>query len=90
MPLQAGPADYPRGSGARGSEGQDGRDLYAEQAGKEYYCILTTAANQSMYSVHDRMPLILPEDQVVSWLQSMDDAKHLVPTELDKIDVETQ
>lgn len=71
-------------------EGQDGRDLYEEQTGKEYYCILTTEAKQSMYSVHDRMPLVLPEDQVVSWLQSTEDAKHLVPTELDKIDVEAQ
>ena len=30
--------------------------------------ILTTAANESMKPVHDRMPLLLEQDEIESWL----------------------
>lgn len=30
---------------------------------EDYCCILTTAANDSMKPVHDRMPLILPRSE---------------------------
>lgn len=32
------------------------------------FIILTTQANDSMAPVHDRMPLLLPEDQVRKWI----------------------
>ena len=34
----------------------------------EHFVILTTAANGSMEPVHDRMPLLLQEDQVTDWI----------------------
>jgi len=61
--------------------------LYEERAGQKYYCILTTAANNSMRSVHDRMPLVLRRDQIDAWLQSAEEARkilHMVPPELEK------
>ena len=36
--------------------------LYAVRDGKPCYCILTTAANESMREVHHRMPLVLRKD----------------------------
>ncbi len=32
------------------------------------FVILTTAANESMRKVHDRMPLILEKEQLADWL----------------------
>ncbi|MDY4969915.1 MAG: SOS response-associated peptidase family protein [Lachnospiraceae bacterium] len=32
------------------------------------FIILTTGANESMKPVHDRMPLILPENQIRDWI----------------------
>ncbi len=32
------------------------------------YIILTTQANESMAPVHDRMPLILPKEEVAQWI----------------------
>ena len=43
--------------------------LYAIREGAPCYCILTTAANESMREVHDRMPLVLTRDQVRPWLE---------------------
>lgn len=37
-----------------------------------HYVILTTEANESMRPVHDRMPLILPENRLEEWI--MDDS----------------
>lgn len=45
--------------------------IYNEQG---HFVILTTAANDSMIQVHERMPLILPEDQVYSWVFAGDSA----------------
>lgn len=33
------------------------------------FVILTTASNDSVSEIHDRMPLILPDDTVVNWLR---------------------
>ena len=43
--------------------------LYTIREGAPCYCILTTAANESMRAVHDRMPLVLTRDQVRPWLE---------------------
>ena len=39
----------------------------------EHFVILTTAANDSMKPVHDRMPLILEQEEVAEWI--LDDRK---------------
>ena len=43
--------------------------LYSIREGKPCYCILTTAANDSMKDVHHRMPLVLKREQVSPWLE---------------------
>ena len=42
--------------------------LYDRRGNKDCYCILTTAPNESMRPVHDRMPLILTGEQRHRWL----------------------
>jgi putative SOS response-associated peptidase YedK len=39
----------------------------------EHFVIFTTAANASMKTVHDRMPLLLEQDEIEDWI--MDDSK---------------
>ena len=55
----------------------DGRPLYfaglwehwaGEEGDTESCTIIVTAANEAMARVHDRMPVILGEDQIDSWL----------------------
>lgn len=42
--------------------------FYGNFDGEDRFIILTTAANESMREVHDRMPLILEQDEVEGWL----------------------
>lgn len=42
--------------------------IFDVRGGVPCYCILTTAANDSMREVHDRMPLVLEQKQVEPWL----------------------
>ena len=42
--------------------------LFDRRGGEDCYCILTTAANDSMKPVHDRMPLILFRGEARQWL----------------------
>ncbi|MDO4270686.1 MAG: SOS response-associated peptidase [Eubacteriales bacterium] len=42
--------------------------LYRSFAGERRFVILTEAANGSMAGIHDRMPVILREEQVAPWL----------------------
>ena len=42
--------------------------LYNEDESGGRFVILTTAANPSVINVHDRMPLVLPEDQLAAWV----------------------
>ena len=48
------------------------------------FVILTTAANESMKKVHDRMPLILEQRQIEQWFddEQMKNLHHQVPVEL--------
>lgn len=46
--------------------------------GEERFTILTTAANESMVSTHDRMPLILEEGQLTRWLTDDGATFHLL------------
>ena len=42
--------------------------IYEETPAGRHFCILTTAANASMEPVHDRMPVVLHEDEMRIWL----------------------
>lgn len=64
-------------------EREDGRPLYLagfynEFDGQERFVILTTAANETMQDVHDRMPLILEENELNDWLFDDEKAEHLL------------
>lgn len=60
----------------------------AENTGKENrFVILTTAPNESMKGVHDRMPLILEKDQLKDWIlddSSTEDLLRKVPENLER------
>lgn len=48
-----------------------------------HYTIITTKANESAKSVHDRMPLLLEKDELIPWIYNTKEAEHLlkkVPT----------
>lgn len=42
------------------------------------FVILTTAANTSMAPVHDRMPLLLEEEEILPWILNPDAAKEIL------------
>jgi len=44
--------------------------LYTQKEGKYSFAILTTKANSLMKPVHDRMPVIIKEEDTESWLSS--------------------
>ena len=46
--------------------------------GQERFVILTTAANESMQPVHDRMPLLLEENEVEEWILGEDMYKNIL------------
>lgn len=48
------------------------------------FVILTTAANDSMTKVHNRMPLILEKEQLTDWFddRKMEEILHQVPVQL--------
>lgn len=48
------------------------------------FVILTTAANESMRKVHDRMPLILEKEQLADWFddRKMEEILYQVPVQL--------
>ena len=67
--------------------------LYDRRGGEDCYCILTTAPNDSMRPIHDRMPLILTEPQRRQWLADSGAAADLlaaVPPELQRRSEERQ
>lgn len=42
--------------------------IYNRFADGDHFTVLTTAANDAMIPVHDRMPLILKEEQLTDWI----------------------
>ena len=52
--------------------------VYSRYSDGNRFVILTTAANSSMKPVHDRMPLILEEDEIVPWLSDRERAEELL------------
>ena len=53
-------------------------------ADERRFVILTTAANESMRKVHDRMPLILEKNQLTDWFDDskMEEILHQAPVQL--------
>ena len=61
--------------------------VYRMEKGVPRFVILTTQANESMVKIHDRMPLIIKEEQIEEWLGGMEGCKALlgqVPEKLKK------
>ena len=52
--------------------------LFDHVEGINCFVILTTAANASMQSIHDRMPLILQRNQVRPWLTEQETAVQML------------
>lgn len=52
--------------------------IYRQYQNEERFVILTTAANESMSPVHDRMPLILEPDEVMPWIYDGERTKDLL------------
>ena len=60
--------------------------IYNLEKNEDRFVIITTAANISMKPVHDRMPLILENNEIVPWIleeQSTDKILNKVPELLD-------
>lgn len=67
--------------------------LYSIREGMPCYCILTTAANESMREVHHRMPLVLRREQITPWLEQPESATEIlvsVPPLLSKSSADDQ
>ena len=61
--------------------------LYDTVEGETRFVILTTAANASMEPVHDRMPLVLTQEEGCSWLWDAEAAGRILsqrPEELER------
>lgn len=52
--------------------------VYNPYEGGNRFVILTTAANPSMEPVHDRMPLLLEEKEILPWMLDLDAAKEIL------------
>ena len=67
--------------------------LFTIRNGVPYYCILTTAANESMREIHHRMPLVLKREQVKPWLEQPEKAKKflaMIPPQLERTSADAQ
>lgn len=52
--------------------------LYKEFQGERRYIILTTEPNSSIADVHNRMPVVLPEDMLAAWVMDEDMAEQIL------------
>ena len=67
--------------------------IWNEFAGERRFCIVTTAANDSIADVHDRMPVVLPKASLGDWLSDRGAAEailHTVPPMLTRQAVSAQ
>lgn len=60
--------------------------FYSLSENKDSFVILTTAANESMISVHDRMPVMIEKEQVKDWLYDTEKAKKLLAMPMPQLD----
>lgn len=58
--------------------------------GEKRFTILTTAANESMIPVHDRMPIILERDELVEWITNKEWAVNHLNKKPCQLDVKTE
>lgn len=59
--------------------------LYTLHQGELRYVILTTEANDSIKDVHNRMPLVIPKQEIETWImdsQATNELLHRVPPQL--------
>lgn len=54
--------------------------IYDNVDGANRFLILTTAPNASVREIHDRMPLVLPREQIRPWLTDAEAALRLLAT----------
>jgi putative SOS response-associated peptidase YedK len=67
--------------------------FYDVRGGVPSYVILTTAANDSMRKIHDRMPLVLTREQIGPWLTDPDATERflgMTPPPLDAATTDAQ
>lgn len=67
--------------------------IYDVRGGVPCFCILTTAPNDSMREVHDRMPLVLEREQIEPWLfdlKATEQMLHMIPPLLDARPMDAQ
>ncbi|WP_147539293.1 SOS response-associated peptidase [Anaerotruncus rubiinfantis] len=55
--------------------------FYNEFKGEPRYVILTTAANNSIADVHNRMPVVLEKDMIRTWIQDEAAAREILRAE---------
>ena len=60
--------------------------LYSLSYNRDSFAILTTAANESMIKVHDRMPLMIEKQYVRDWLNDSDAAKEMLRKNMPMLD----
>lgn len=60
--------------------------FYSLSDNKDSFVILTTAANESMIAVHDRMPVMIEKEQVKDWLYDTEKAKKLLAVPMPQLD----
>jgi putative SOS response-associated peptidase YedK len=60
--------------------------FYSLSDNKDSFVILTTAANESMISVHDRMPVMIEKEHVKDWLYDTEKAKKLLAMPMPQLD----
>lgn len=61
--------------------------IYSNYKDEMRYVILTTDANESMKEVHTRMPVIIPKEEIATWImedKATNDILHRVPPQLVK------
>ena len=64
--------------------------IYGKYEDMDRFVILTTAANESMKPVHDRMPLILERDEVEDWLRDEKRAMEILLKEPARLNRKTE
>ncbi|WP_085833486.1 SOS response-associated peptidase [Clostridium merdae] len=59
--------------------------LYNDFNGERRFTILTTAANQSIADIHNRMPVVLTHIEIDQWLESYQGALDILQTDRPKL-----
>ena len=56
--------------------------LYRIQSGLPYFVILTREPSDELKRIHDRMPLILPQERIKEWIDPKTDPSTIIPYSL--------